>query len=88
MARLFIRHEPVVATVTPHKGVIGVFMLDAYHVREIECTYICFVCDGVCWAGRKMRYFNSGAKASISCVDFSDNHVGRLMLMKDMLLNH
>lgn len=95
MARLFIRHEPIDCEVESS------VLEEVFFVRKEELTsrgltivkyglhtaYVCFVNNGKCWAARSFKIMGN-KQVRVSCVPFNDDPSGRLMLMKDMLLNH
>lgn len=94
MARLFIRHKPVVYEVEES------VMENRYYVsREIlyehklcvdgpnntDVAYVCFVNNGRCWAA---CYFTvmGNKQIRIDCVPFNDDPSGQEMILADMIL--
>lgn len=63
------------------------FFVNAADISEINISELCVVHKGTCWAVRDKSYFSSGTRAGLICVDFSQDPSGKLMLLKDTLLN-
>lgn len=95
MARLYIRHDPTDIKCDPgsHWGGAGetqrqqAFFVNAAEVSEIDVVYLCVVHEGNCWAVREKSFFSSGTRAGLICVPFNEDPSGKLMLLKDALLN-
>lgn len=92
MARLFIEHKAVDIPCMYSTNYLSgdkhyyTFSLNACEVSEYDCTYLCFVHEGKCYAARNKNFHSSGKIVVISCIDFSDNVVGKRMILKDYLL--
>lgn len=95
MARIFIRYElrPDIlvfpgAHIEPlTDNAVHYFNVAAADISEEALIYICFTHNGQCWAARTKTYYASGKMAAVHCVPFNDNPSGKLMLLKDALLN-
>lgn len=89
MARLFIKHEPVDADVVRviTSGYLDAFRVLRSHVKGIECQYICFVENGVCFAAHSMDRTNANQLIVFYCKPMKDQTCVQQMLLADMILS-
>ena len=94
MARLFIRHNPVVCEVEDgiqdqvfyiDEGILVDHLLHVDGPDNTDVTYVCFVRDGKCWAARSFRRMGN-KQIRVGCVLFN-SALGQEMILADMILN-
>ncbi|AXC36496.1 hypothetical protein HOT57_gp52 [Pseudomonas phage phCDa] len=96
MARLFIRHQPVMCTVQQGKTSNHVFLvrrdvLTAHGIRLdsylLDCAYVCVAHDGQIWAARNLWARPDSLIVRLQCVLMEDQPCVQQMLLADMILN-
>lgn len=90
MVRLFIKHEPVDAYPIklnfPTGGTVA-FQVLRPAVKGVECQYICFVFNGICYAAKSMERSRAGGVITFYCKPMEDQPCVQQMLLADMILS-
>lgn len=96
MARLFIRHQPVICTVqqgksSPHLFLVRRDVLIEHGIRPdaylLDCVYVCIAHEGQIWAARSISARNDSSIVRVQCVLMEDQPCVQEMLLADMILS-